>query len=89
MEQLRALSLCESLRDLAGHVVVSTSCSLLHVPFDLRAETSEQDCARQKVDEVVALGRALTQSGAVPEQPGTVTEPALRNLVAAAGQVRA
>jgi 5-methyltetrahydropteroyltriglutamate--homocysteine methyltransferase len=84
-----ALSLCASLLGLAGNLVVSTSCSLLHVPFDLRADTSEQDCARQKVDEVVALGRALTQSGALPEQPATATEPALRNLVAASGQVRA
>jgi 5-methyltetrahydropteroyltriglutamate--homocysteine methyltransferase len=72
-----ALSLCASLLGLAGNLVVSTSCSLLHVPFD------------QQVDEVVALGRALAESGAVPGQPATVTEPALRNLIAAAGQVRA
>jgi 5-methyltetrahydropteroyltriglutamate--homocysteine methyltransferase len=88
-DQQAALSLCASLLGLAGNLVVSTSCSLLHVPFDLRAETSAQDCARQKVDEVVALGRALAESGAVPGQPATVTEPALRNLIAAAGQVRA
>ncbi|MEV6494146.1 5-methyltetrahydropteroyltriglutamate--homocysteine S-methyltransferase, partial [Actinoplanes sp. NPDC051633] len=51
---------------LADHVAVSTSCSLLHVPVDLTAETTlEQDLtarlafARQKVDEVVLLGRAL------------------------------
>ncbi len=35
-----ALSLCASLLGLAGNLVVSTSCSLLHVPLDLRAPTS-------------------------------------------------
>jgi len=61
-----ALSLCESLADLAGNLVVSTSCSLLHVPLDLDTETplppeiaGRLSFARQKVDEVVALGRAL------------------------------
>ncbi|MFY1683670.1 5-methyltetrahydropteroyltriglutamate--homocysteine S-methyltransferase [Micromonospora sp. WMMD730] len=51
---------------LADHVAVSTSCSLLHVPVDLSAETSLDPelsarlaFARQKVDEVVLLGRAL------------------------------
>ncbi|WBB50346.1 5-methyltetrahydropteroyltriglutamate--homocysteine S-methyltransferase [Verrucosispora sp. WMMA2044] len=51
---------------LADHVAVSSSCSLLHVPVDLSAEThldprlSERLAfARQKVDEIVLLGRAL------------------------------
>ncbi|WP_412743826.1 5-methyltetrahydropteroyltriglutamate--homocysteine S-methyltransferase [Krasilnikovia sp. MM14-A1004] len=51
---------------LADHVAVSTSCSLLHVPVDLAAETALDPqlaerlaFARQKVDEVVLLGRAL------------------------------
>ncbi|MFY1652923.1 5-methyltetrahydropteroyltriglutamate--homocysteine S-methyltransferase [Solwaraspora sp. WMMB762] len=51
---------------LADHMAVSTSCSLLHVPVDLADETrldsrlSERLAfARQKVDEVVVLGRAL------------------------------
>jgi 5-methyltetrahydropteroyltriglutamate--homocysteine methyltransferase len=64
----RALSTCASVLGLAGRLVVSTSCSLLHVPLDLRAETSlapeltgRLAFARQKVDEVVALGRALTE----------------------------
>src|SRR5882672_508150 len=35
-----ALSLCASLLGLAGNLVVSTSCSLLHVPLDLRAQAS-------------------------------------------------
>lgn len=71
----RALSLCQSLRGLAGHLVVSTSCPL-HVPPDLTAETSLTPeltglpaLARQKAEEVVALGRALTEDGAFPAQP--------------------
>jgi 5-methyltetrahydropteroyltriglutamate--homocysteine methyltransferase len=75
----RALSLCASLLGLAGNLVVSTSCSLLHVPLDLRAETSlapelagRLAFARQKVDEVVALGRALTENDAVPVPPAVV-----------------
>jgi 5-methyltetrahydropteroyltriglutamate--homocysteine methyltransferase len=61
------LSLCASLLGLAGELTVSTSCSLLHVPLDLDAETSlapqvagRLAFARQKVDEVVKLGRWLT-----------------------------
>jgi 5-methyltetrahydropteroyltriglutamate--homocysteine methyltransferase len=63
-----ALATCASLLGLADQLVVSSSCSLLHVPLDLRAETSlprelanRLAFARQKVDEVVALGRALTE----------------------------
>jgi 5-methyltetrahydropteroyltriglutamate--homocysteine methyltransferase len=63
-----ALSMCASLLGLAGRVWVSTSCSLLHVPLDLRAETSlapelagRLAFARQKVDEVVTIGHALTE----------------------------
>ena len=60
------LSLCASLLGLVGELTVSTSCSLLHVPLDLDAETSlapevagRLAFARQKVDEVVMLGRWL------------------------------
>jgi 5-methyltetrahydropteroyltriglutamate--homocysteine methyltransferase len=66
-----ALSMCASLLGFAGRLTVSTSCSLLHVPLDLRAETSLSPgveprlaFARQKVDEVVTLGRALTEGRA-------------------------
>jgi 5-methyltetrahydropteroyltriglutamate--homocysteine methyltransferase len=72
-----ALSMCASLLGLAGNLVVSTSCSLMHVPLDLAAETSLSPdltgrlaFARQKVDEVVALGRALTEGhDGVPARP--------------------
>ena len=73
-----ALSLAVSLLGLAGQLVVSTSCSLLHVPLDLSAETAlgpelagRLAFARQKIDEVVALGRALTENDAVPAPPAT------------------
>ncbi len=63
-----ALSMCASLLGLAGQLTVSTSCSLLHVPLDLAAEaslapelTGRLAFARQKVDEVVALGQALAR----------------------------
>lgn len=64
----RALSTCASLLGLAGDVVVGTSCSLLHVPLDLEAEAGLDGAlrarlafARQKVDEVVLVGRALRE----------------------------
>ncbi len=61
-----ALTTAEGLRGLADELVVSTSCSLLHVPYDLDAEPDllaevreRLAFARQKTREVVALGRAL------------------------------
>ncbi|GIF01600.1 5-methyltetrahydropteroyltriglutamate--homocysteine S-methyltransferase [Paractinoplanes rishiriensis] len=62
---------------LADHVAVSTSCSLLHVPVDLSAETKLDPAlsarlafARQKVDEVVLLlGRALRDGTASLPEP--------------------
>ena len=92
----RTLSLCASLLGLASQVVVSTSCSLLHVPLDLAAETSlapevaaRLAFARQKVDEVVTLGRALTENSAVPAQPATVlpeVNAEVRKRLAALGE---
>ncbi|MFC4562569.1 5-methyltetrahydropteroyltriglutamate--homocysteine S-methyltransferase [Nocardiopsis mangrovi] len=65
-----ALSSLGALLGLAGRVTVSTSCSLLHVPIDLAGETGLDPVlrerlafARQKVDEVVLLGRALSGGG--------------------------
>ncbi|MGW4422722.1 5-methyltetrahydropteroyltriglutamate--homocysteine S-methyltransferase [Streptosporangium sp. NPDC004631] len=59
-----ALSTCAALLGLAGEVVVSTSCSLMHVPLDLDREEGLPEglaFARQKVAEVVAIGRALRE----------------------------
>ena len=64
------LRLLSSLRGLAAEVVVSTSCSLLHVPDDTSLETSLDPVlrsslafARQKVREVGTLARALSGDG--------------------------
>ncbi|MFD0775128.1 5-methyltetrahydropteroyltriglutamate--homocysteine S-methyltransferase, partial [Streptomonospora algeriensis] len=64
----RALTTAATLLGLAGEVAVSTSCSLLHVPYDVEAESgidprvkSWLAFARQKADEVVTLGRALRE----------------------------
>ncbi|MGW4064540.1 5-methyltetrahydropteroyltriglutamate--homocysteine S-methyltransferase [Amycolatopsis sp. NPDC004747] len=62
----RALGKAATLLGVAKTVSVSTSCSLLHVPYDLERERglpprlkSRLAFARQKADEVVLLGRAL------------------------------
>ena len=95
----RALSMGASLLGLAGRLTVSTSCSLLHVPLDLRAETSltpdlagRLAFARQKVDEVVALGQALTEGrGAIsarltaPKAPAPAVNPGVRTRLDALG----
>ncbi|WP_026876451.1 5-methyltetrahydropteroyltriglutamate--homocysteine S-methyltransferase [Jiangella gansuensis] len=61
-----ALAVLAAVRGVAGEVAVSTSCSLLHVPYDLDAETGLDPRLRswlafadQKVAEVVALASAL------------------------------
>jgi len=84
-----ALSLCASLLGLVGELTVSTSCSLLHVPLDLTAETSlapelagRLAFARQKVDEVVMLGRWLNGER-------VILDPAPKPVAAANAEVRA
>ena len=63
-----ALGRAATLLGVAGHVEISTSCPLLHVPYDVELEKrldpalrSRLAFARQKVDEVVLLGRALRE----------------------------
>jgi len=93
-----ALSVCASLLGLAGQLWASTSCSLLHVPLDLEAETMAPDLAgrlafaRQKVDEVVAIGRALTEGRAVigaqlaaPQVPAPTVNASVRARLTALG----
>jgi 5-methyltetrahydropteroyltriglutamate--homocysteine methyltransferase len=69
-------------------VVVSTSCSLLHVPYDLEAETDLDPALRErlafadeKVAEVVALAGALArgETGAAPA-PAPAEAPAESTL---------
>ncbi|MBL7253487.1 5-methyltetrahydropteroyltriglutamate--homocysteine S-methyltransferase [Paractinoplanes lichenicola] len=71
---------------LADHVAVSTSCSLLHVPVDLSAEKhldpdlhARLAFARQKVDEVVLLGRALRDGTADLPSPPPAPPASWRN----------
>ncbi|MDI5982545.1 5-methyltetrahydropteroyltriglutamate--homocysteine S-methyltransferase [Amycolatopsis magusensis] len=61
-----ALAKAATLLGTAGSVGVSTSCSLLHVPYDTARESDVDErlrgwlaFARQKVEEVVLLGKAL------------------------------
>ncbi|GAA5078922.1 5-methyltetrahydropteroyltriglutamate--homocysteine methyltransferase [Thermocatellispora tengchongensis] len=70
----RALRALLAVREHAAQVVVSTSCSLLHVPYDVTREDGLDPAVRerlafaeQKVAEVVELAAAL---------PGAVTAPA-------------
>ncbi|MFP5019558.1 5-methyltetrahydropteroyltriglutamate--homocysteine S-methyltransferase [Pseudonocardia phyllosphaerae] len=87
-----ALETAQRLQGVAGRVEVSTSCSLLHVPYDLSVETNlPADVvdmlafARQKVDEVVLLGRALAEGrDAVAEELDAAR--ATRERVAAASR---
>ncbi|UOZ02631.1 5-methyltetrahydropteroyltriglutamate--homocysteine S-methyltransferase [Amycolatopsis sp. WQ 127309] len=61
----KALSRAATLLGAAAKVSVSTSCSLLHVPYDVAREDLDPRLkgwlafAKQKVDEVVLLGKAL------------------------------
>jgi 5-methyltetrahydropteroyltriglutamate--homocysteine methyltransferase len=79
----QALSTLAVLLGLAGDVAVSTSCSLLHVPYDLDAETGLDADVRarlafadQKVGEVVALGRAVREERDAPaREPADVPTP--------------
>jgi 5-methyltetrahydropteroyltriglutamate--homocysteine methyltransferase len=63
----------ERLQQHAAHVVVSSSCSLLHVPYDVDAEPDLDPALRerlafaeQKVREIVALSR-----GSLPDRPAS------------------
>ncbi|WP_242904880.1 5-methyltetrahydropteroyltriglutamate--homocysteine S-methyltransferase [Actinomadura terrae] len=86
-DRRRARATCAALLGLCDRVVVSTSCSLLHVPLDLDAEEAlapdvreRLAFARQKVGEVVALGRALREHvpGDVDERPRAAADPRVR-----------
>ncbi len=64
----RCMATAATLLGSAGEVAIGTSCSLLHVPYDVEAEPNLDPQVRpwlsfaaQKVREVVALGRALRE----------------------------
>ncbi|MFB4305297.1 5-methyltetrahydropteroyltriglutamate--homocysteine S-methyltransferase [Actinomadura sp. GTD37] len=94
----RALAACASVLGLVDRVVVGTSCSLMHVPLDLDAETALDPAvrgrlafARQKVAEVVALGRALSEDVPVPDAaplPEAGVDRAVRERLGSAADTR-
>ncbi|TDV43730.1 methionine synthase (B12-independent) [Actinophytocola oryzae] len=92
-----ALAKAAALIGSAGEVAVSTSSTLLHVPYDLDVETRLEPevrarlaFARQKVAEVVRLGAALNKGvdgawadGAAEELPAPLHNDEVRARVAA------
>nr|WP_245633791.1 5-methyltetrahydropteroyltriglutamate--homocysteine S-methyltransferase [Amycolatopsis jejuensis] len=93
-----ALARAARLVGTAAQVSIATSCSLLHVPYDVQAETGLDPrlknwlaFARQKVDEVVLLGAALRGEDvdlgpartAVADRAASLPDPAIRARVAA------
>jgi 5-methyltetrahydropteroyltriglutamate--homocysteine methyltransferase len=71
-----AAAVCASLLGSVGSLAVSSSSSLLHVPYDLDAETgldpevrNRLAFAKQKVAEVRALGKALSDGAALADLP--------------------
>ncbi|NJP24930.1 5-methyltetrahydropteroyltriglutamate--homocysteine S-methyltransferase [Microbispora sp. SCL1-1] len=80
----RALATLLAVRERAGRVAVSTSCSLLHVPYDVERETGldlalreRLAFAEQKVAEVVDLAARLAATPArdLPGQPAAPERP--------------
>jgi 5-methyltetrahydropteroyltriglutamate--homocysteine methyltransferase len=84
-----ALGRAATLQASVGRVEIATSCSLLHVPYDLDAETGLDPAlrerlafARQKVGEVVLLSRALHEGRdavAAELAAGAATGPVARD----------
>jgi 5-methyltetrahydropteroyltriglutamate--homocysteine methyltransferase len=75
-----AAATATTVAELADQLVVSTSCSLLHVPVDLDAEPALSPTlrqrlafARQKVDEVVDLSRILSGTLSPADAPKWTT----------------
>lgn len=86
-----ALSTAAALLGSAAEVSVGTSCSLLHAPYDVEAEDqidpqvkSWLAFARQKLDEVVTLNRALHEGREVVAQQLTAAREAVSDRAHAA-----
>lgn len=80
------LAVLEQLRSAVGELVVTSSCSLLHVPIDVELETTLDPevrpwlaFARQKVAEIAVLARGLRDGG-----PAIAAELAASDAVVAA-----
>jgi 5-methyltetrahydropteroyltriglutamate--homocysteine methyltransferase len=80
----RSLNTLERLKDLVAEVDVAPSCSLLHVPLDVTAETGLDPAirpwlafARQKLDEVVTLSRGLREGRDAIETELAANQPVL------------
>jgi 5-methyltetrahydropteroyltriglutamate--homocysteine methyltransferase len=81
-----AASTAATLLGLTDRLVVSTSCSLLHVPVDLDAEPAlaprlreRLAFARQKIDEVVWLAHLLGGTASAADAPTWTTPPEWRD----------
>ncbi|GLZ54548.1 5-methyltetrahydropteroyltriglutamate--homocysteine S-methyltransferase [Actinomycetospora sp. NBRC 106378] len=80
----RVLSRLATVLGGVGDLAVSSSCSLLHVPYDVSVEDALDDSvaarlafAREKVAEVALLGRALTADGSDDLRHAVSAETAL------------
>ncbi|MFC4536351.1 5-methyltetrahydropteroyltriglutamate--homocysteine S-methyltransferase, partial [Sphaerisporangium dianthi] len=87
----RAMAALLALRGRAAQVVVSTSCSLLHLPYDVERETgldprlrARLAFAEQKVAEVVELAERLARTPAAAAPPHPAPPPAAGAAEAAA-----
>ncbi|MEB3370364.1 5-methyltetrahydropteroyltriglutamate--homocysteine S-methyltransferase [Saccharopolyspora mangrovi] len=86
----RCMTTAATLLGSAREVAIGTSCSLLHVPYDVDAEpnldpqvTTWLSFAAQKVREVVALGRALREGRDVVDAELTEARAAVTDRAAA------
>ncbi|NKS62936.1 5-methyltetrahydropteroyltriglutamate--homocysteine S-methyltransferase [Rhodococcus hoagii] len=68
VDRFNTLTYLNQIKDVTPDLVVSTSCSLLHVPYDVLMEydmpgdvADRLAFAKQKVGEVVSLAKALTE----------------------------
>ncbi|MBE3014603.1 5-methyltetrahydropteroyltriglutamate--homocysteine S-methyltransferase [Microbispora sp. NEAU-D428] len=91
----RALGTLLAVRERAGRIVVSTSCSLLHVPYDVERETGLDPALRerlafaeQKVAEVAELAALLaaTPGRHLPERPAAQGRPHASRVRTAEGR---
>ncbi|MBB3037513.1 5-methyltetrahydropteroyltriglutamate--homocysteine S-methyltransferase [Hoyosella altamirensis] len=94
-DKLAALDYLRELQEVVPDIVVSTSCTLLHVPVDVLSEfdllgsvADRLAFAKQKVGEVVALARALKDGAperwvSPSDEPIAPPDDAVRKRVAA------